>query len=103
MTDTPGRSHGHTFVPGLELSRLFYQQEVRSILDHAYPDLVHSAGLLGPGSEVLGLDTEMSMDHGWGPRLLLFLSEAEHEEHAGTLNAILEDRLPSEFMGLSIR
>lgn len=42
------------FVPGLELSRSFYEEVVRPLLDDAFPGLVHSAALLGPGSEVLG-------------------------------------------------
>ena len=51
------------FISGLELSRLFYWEVVRSLLDKHYPGLPHAAALIGPGSEVLGFDTEMSMDH----------------------------------------
>jgi hypothetical protein len=36
---------------------------------------VHSAGLLGWGSDVLGFDTERSTDHGWGPRVLIFTAD----------------------------
>lgn len=34
---------------------------------------LHSACLIGNGSEVLGYDTTMSEDHDFGPRLLIFL------------------------------
>ena len=51
------------FIPGLELSRLFYQEAVRPILDAVFPGLPHSAALLGRGSEVLGFDDAMSTDH----------------------------------------
>ena len=44
------------FVPGLELSRQFYDELVRPIVDARYPGLPHSAALLGRGSEVLGFD-----------------------------------------------
>jgi hypothetical protein len=47
------------FIPGLELSRLFYWEIVRPLLDQRYSQLSHAAALLGPGSEVLGLDTQM--------------------------------------------
>ncbi len=55
------------FIPGLQLSELYYQEAVRPILEAAFPRLVYSASLIGPGSEVLGYDTPQSMDHDWGP------------------------------------
>lgn len=57
------------FMPGLELSRRFYREAVRPILDAEFPGLVHSAARIGGGSEVLALDTRRSADHEWGPRL----------------------------------
>ena len=67
------------FVPGIELSRLFYREAVRPILDAAFPRLPHAAALLGDGSEVLGYDSPRSTDHDWGPRLLLFLTDADQD------------------------
>lgn len=63
------------FVSGQELSRLYYAEAVRPVLDAAFPGLPHSAALLGRGSEVLGFDDEMSTDHDWKPRVQLFLAE----------------------------
>lgn len=40
-------------LPGLELGRLFYAKAVRPLLDDETPGLVHSAALIGWGSEVL--------------------------------------------------
>jgi hypothetical protein len=54
------------FTPGTELSGAFYRDAVRPLLGGR----PHAAALLGWGSEVLGLDTPRSTDHGWGPRLL---------------------------------
>lgn len=51
------------FVPGLELSRHFYVEAVRPLLDEAAPGIPHSAARLGSGSEVLGFDTARSADH----------------------------------------
>jgi hypothetical protein len=86
------------FVPGLRLGELFYREAVRPILEDAFPDLPHSAALIGSGSEVLGFDTAMSTDHDWGPRVMLFLPE----ERASGVTAITQEltrRLPRQFRG----
>ncbi|HEU0168087.1 MAG TPA: hypothetical protein VFS62_09945 [Chloroflexota bacterium] len=62
------------FISGVDLSRGFYQDCVRPILDHDFPGLRYAAALIGTGSDVLGFDTPRSMDHHWGPRLYLHLS-----------------------------
>ncbi|MBB4691841.1 DUF4037 domain-containing protein [Paractinoplanes abujensis] len=78
------------FRPGLELSRLFYTEAVRPLLG----DLPHAAARLGPGSDVLGLDTPRSTDHDWGPRLELFA-----DTDIGPLHTMLSERLPKRFRG----
>lgn len=60
-------------VPGLDLCEVFYRDSVRPALR----DTPHSAALLGPGSEVLGYDTERSTDHDWGARVLVFVEKPE--------------------------
>ena len=37
------------FIPGLKLSELFYQEVVKAILDNHFPNLPHSAALIGYG------------------------------------------------------
>jgi hypothetical protein len=89
-----------TFIPGLELARLFYAEAVRPLLDAHVPGLVHTAALIGPGSEVLGFDTARSTDHDWGPRLQLFLpDEAAAAGAAAQVGELLTARLPAEFRG----
>jgi len=88
-------------IPGLELAGLFYRQAVRPILQTHYPNLAHSAGLVGPGSEVLGYDDGMSVDHNWGPRVILYLSEPDHARLAGDLVQTLAQELPFSFRGHS--
>jgi hypothetical protein len=66
------------FIPGLELGRLFYLEAVKPVLDDFSQNLQHSAALIGSGSEILEFDTEMSTDHHWGPRVMLFLKEDDH-------------------------
>src|SRR4051794_30692923 len=74
-----------TFVPGAELSRRFYDEVVQPILSARFPDLRHAAALLGRGSEVLGFDDEMSSDHDWKPRVLVFLAEQDEPRHSAAV------------------
>ncbi|MFH8791021.1 DUF4037 domain-containing protein [Streptomyces sp. NPDC017941] len=87
------------FMPGLELSRRFYLEAVRPLLDEAVPGTVHSAARLDSGSEVLGFDTARSADHEWGPRLQIFLSPRDAARYGERLSALLSDRLPKTFYG----
>jgi uncharacterized protein DUF4037 len=88
------------FTPGLELSARFFSEVVKPILADAFPDLVYSAALIGPGSEVLGYDTVRSTDHGWGPRLQLFVAD-DNEHLVSEMDATLSHRLPFRFLGYS--
>jgi hypothetical protein len=90
------------FIKGLELSHIFYEEAVKPLLDSKYPDLVYSAGHLGAGSDVLGFDTEQSIDHDWGPKLLIFLGEKDYETYHESLHAFLGRSLPTEIRGFPI-
>ncbi|OFW75121.1 MAG: hypothetical protein A2Y55_10590 [Actinobacteria bacterium RBG_16_68_12] len=83
------------FVPGRELARAFYEEAVAPLLG----DTPHSAALLGWGSEVLGFDTSRSTDHGWGPRLQVFV---RREETARVMH-VIDEGLPDEFHGWPTR
>lgn len=67
------------------------------------PDLAYSAGILGGGSEVLGFDTEMSADHDWGPKVMLFLSPADLEAHADEIRALALEHLPLTYKDYPVR
>jgi hypothetical protein len=95
----PGQENTAPFTPGLQLSKSFYWEAVRPILDAEFADLPHAAALIGSGSEVLGFDDLMSSDHHWGPRVMLFLSEADHPSYAGAIVETLRHKLPNEFHG----
>jgi len=88
-----------TFVKGLELSRQFYLQAVRPILEAHFPGLPYAAALIGSGSEVLGFDTEMSSDHHWGPRVMLFLPNDTGQPVRLAIEADMADHLPVSFLG----
>jgi hypothetical protein len=87
------------FIRGLELSRLFFEEAVRPILLRAVPDLQYAAGLIGSGSEVLGFDDEMSTDHHWGPRVMLFLKDEDLLRYRDVIDAAMREQLPTEFHG----
>lgn len=52
-------------MSGVEVSRAFYEREIAPLLR----GVPHAAGRVGRGSDVLGLDDEMSQDHDWGERV----------------------------------
>jgi hypothetical protein len=83
------------FSPNLELNRRFYDE----VVGPALGDVPHAAGRLGTGSEILGFDTEQSTDHGWGPRLDLFVDG----DAIGPARAAVEAALPETFEGWPVR
>lgn len=87
------------FIQGLELSRLYFLEAVQPILSAQFGELRYDAALIGSGSEVLGFDTERSTDHHWGCRVMLFLSDADHERCADALDQALRRELPRRFRG----
>lgn len=95
MSDLP-------FIPGLKLSQILYKEAVRPILEKHFPGLPYSAALIGAGSEVLGFDTPQSMDHDWGPRLMLFLAESEIDAYRPRLEQVLARQLPPSIHGFPL-
>lgn len=87
------------FGNGIELSRAYWTEVVRPILDEHRPGLTRSAARVGTGSDVLGLDDEMSRDHDWGLRLQVFVADSETAD----VRALVHDHLPDEFAGLPTR
>ncbi|QSS91985.1 DUF4037 domain-containing protein [Streptomyces sp. M54] len=92
-------THDRVFLPGLELSRLLYEEAVRPLLDAECPGLRYAAARVGAGSEVLGFDTARSADHEWGPRLDLFLEPADAAAHGERIHRLLAERLPKDVRG----
>jgi uncharacterized protein DUF4037 len=83
------------FVPSLRLNKAFYCEIVAPLVE-PYP---HAAALLGWGSDVLGFDSERSTDHGWGPRLQIFVAEADVD----AVRVRVDTGLPASFRGLPVR
>lgn len=87
------------FIPGLQLSQMYYEKIVKKILDNFFPKISYSAGLTDYGSDVLGFDTPISRDHQWWPRLSIFLSKKDYAKYGKKINEILSEQLPHEFHG----
>lgn len=86
------------FLSGMELSRTFFRDGARPVLERNFPGLRYAAALIGYGSDVLGYDDAVSTDHNWGPRFNLYL----REEDLGLKNAIADAfaaELPREILG----
>lgn len=89
------------FLPGRELSRRFYDEAVRPLLEEHFHRLPHAAVHIGKGSDVLGFDTEMSRDHGWGPSVHIFLRD-EDAHLAEGIRDILSRYLPRIIYGYPV-
>ena len=88
-------------MQGKELSRGFFFDAAKPILDRQFPQLRYSAGLLGYGSDVLGYDTPVSQDHMWGPRFYLFL-RPEDIELKDAVFSCFSNMLPHTYRGYSV-
>ena len=100
---TPTPAHSATqpiFIPGLELAELLFVEAAQPILAAHFPALRYSAARLDFGSDVLGFDTPQSMDHGWGPKLTLFVSEADLPAVADSITHTLANELPFTIHGI---
>jgi len=85
------------FIPGIKLCEQFYKEAVKPILATYFPEMEYAAALIGNGSEVLGFDDELSTDHDWGPRVLLFVKN--ESQSTGQIMQVLAQNLPYEFHG----
>lgn len=89
-------------MQGIELSGRFYEEAVAPWLARDFPGLKHAAALIGYGSELLGFDDAMSQDHNWGPRIWLYVTQADFAAHADALVAGFADAAPEKFEGVPI-
>jgi len=87
------------FIKGLKLGELYFEETVKPILAAHFPQLKYSAGRLGYGSDVLGFDTPQSMDHDWGPKFTLFLTDFDYETYKDRIDQVLRQELPYEIRG----
>ncbi len=87
------------FIPGLKLSEYFFKEAIAPLLAEQFPNLIYSAARLEWGSDVIGFDTAMSMDHGWGPKMTLFLKKDDYQAYHQEIDQFLANHLPFEVHG----
>ena len=88
---------------GLELSRAFFEEYGRPMLEEQFPQVLPylAVGLFGSGSECFGYDDAVSRDHDFEPGFCIFLPGEDIVERRTAFQ--LERayaKLPREFMGL---
>ncbi len=87
---------------GLELSRRFYEEFGKPMLEAEFPQLLPSlaAGLFGSGSECFGYDDEISRDHDFEPGFCIFLpGEDKVDRRSAFLLERAYGKLPKEYLG----
>jgi hypothetical protein len=90
----------YAFVKGLVLSELLYREGAAPVMARHFPEVRYSAARLGRGSDTLGYDTPLSMDHGWGPQLQVYLSAEDHARYADSIREAMSRELPPEVAGV---
>lgn len=90
-------------VSGLFLAQQFFNASLPVLNEHI-PDIMEcsAAGLVGEGSECLGLDDEFSKDHDWGPAFCLWVPDDVLEESRDRIENALA-LLPDTFQGYPVR
>lgn len=91
-------------MKGLELSRKYYEEFGKEVLEAQFSEVLPflAVGLAGCGSECLGFDDGVSADHDFEPGFCIFLPD---ENTVDRRTAFLLERayakLPKEFMGFT--
>lgn len=91
-------------VKGLELAEKYYKAYGEKMIKEQFSEVAGqiAAGLVGYGSECLGFDDEISMDHDYGPSFCIWLPREIYGQYGEKMQEAY-DALPKEFMGFSGR
>ena len=91
-------------MKGLELAEKYYEAYGKLMIDEQFADIADqvAVGLVGQGSECLGFDDEISMDHDYGPSFCIWLPREVYAQYGAQMQAAYE-ALPQDFMGFSGR
>jgi hypothetical protein len=87
-------------MKGLELSRSYYLEICRPAIEDSFEGSVNKMafGLVGDGSECYGFDDEISQDHDFGPRIMVWLTPQDFDDFGGRLQEFILN-LPRNFSG----
>lgn len=90
-------------MKGLELSRAFYEEYGKPMLEAGFPELLPylAVGFVGKGSERFGFDDEISQDHDFEPGFCIWLpGEDVIDERTAFQLERAYAKLPKEFQGV---
>lgn len=87
-------------MQGLELARRYYQECAAPLIEARFGSRAKriAVGLVGPGSECLGFDDMLSVDHDFGPGFCLWLTDDDDAAFGAQLRELYR-ALPQEFAG----
>ena len=88
-------------MKGIELSRAYFEEYGRPMLENDFAEIIDriAVGLVGHGSECFGFDDDISTDHDFEPGFCLWLTD-EDEQRLGFKLFRAYSKLPKEFMGV---
>lgn len=88
------------FVKGLVLSQGYYNDIVAPMIHDKFSEWEDkiAVGLVGRGSDCLGYDDESSMDHDWGPGVLMWVTKETYDQIGQQLSEAYE-ALTKEYKG----
>lgn len=88
-------------MKGLEIAEAFYNTFGKKMIHDNFLELENkiTIGLVGSGSECLGFDDDISKDHDYEPRFIMFVPDDFDDQTIFKLERAY-NALPSEFMGL---
>ena len=89
---------------GLQLAEAYFRDVGAPQIGERFGSYVDriAFGLVGPGSECLGFDDEVSRDHDWGPAFCMWLTDEDFDAIGGELQGAYA-QLPAAFMGYGPR
>jgi hypothetical protein len=89
----------------IEVSRGFFTEVVRPILERAFPEETAQGalGLFGLGSEAYGMDDELSRDHHWGVRIDGLMPDTVAPARRESMLQTVQANLPATYRGYSLR
>ena len=93
-------------MKGLELSRRYYEEHGKPMLERDFPLLLPyiAVGFVGSGSDRYGFDDEISRDHDFEPGFCIFLpGEDIVDRRSEFLLERAYAKLPKEYMGFKRR
>jgi hypothetical protein len=87
----------------LDISEVFIRELLWPLLQHELPEAANrlAIAIVGSGSDVLGLDDQISQDHHWGPRANVMLLPEDKPALLSRLQKAI-DILPDDFQSFKI-